>query len=77
MRISNILLKSLHILSFKDNADNHTITVKFDFGVEKTYNLIPDTFDSLFENKERLKNFLSHTSKYELEKHVENVYQLI
>lgn len=77
MRLSSILLKSLHVLSLKDNSTEHTISIKFDFGVEKTYKLIPETFNSLIENKDRLKDFIVHTSKYELEKHVETVYQLI
>jgi hypothetical protein len=77
MKISSILLKSLNVLSFKDNSDDHTITIKFDFGVEKTYTFTPTTFNSLFESKDKLKKFIAHTSKYELEKHVESVYQLI
>ena len=75
--MSNVLLKNLHILSLKDNSVDYTISIKFDFGVEKTYKLIPETFNSLIESKENMKNFIAHTSKYELEKHVENVYQLM
>jgi hypothetical protein len=67
MKLSSILLKNLHVISFKDNSDDNTITIKFDFGVEKTYTFNKDTFDSLISNKERMKGFLSHTSKYEIE----------
>jgi hypothetical protein len=76
MAISSILLKKLHILSLKDNSANYTISIKFDFGIEKTYKFIPETFNSLIEDKEKMKSFIAHTSKYEMEKYVEITYEL-
>jgi hypothetical protein len=72
--LSKILLKSLHILSLEGNESEHSFLIKFDFGVEKVYKLVPDTFKTLIENKTMLKNFVYHSAKYELEQHIEKVY---
>ena len=75
--LSKPLLKKMHVLTLVENVAEHSIFIKFDFGVEKTYNLLPETFETLVNNKEKLKDFVSHSSKYEIQKHIEVVYQLI